>query len=382
MDQPAFEGLLQEFQRRCSGEHDLPDLGVSAGRADAPIVVLIHGIGGNAQHWADPVGLNPTDTWLFDLAAPPPPGARGIGSSPPYRAGSVTPWCQLLRDNGLSYVTWSQARPDDLLQFAVREAVAVLGALEQLVFAPYARDAAAGGGAVPPLVLLCHSRGGLVARAALKELGGAGVPHLRTVITLCTPHRGSYMPALADDYDRALGTALDFSALGQSLPSPIRRLVQGRLDPLLAELANRVREALLHSFGTLAQGPGFTELAPDSATMQALARDERPLPGVAYHGVGGANPTFIHFYLCEVGHAVHLLATASAFLVEQLARLPGVAARYGGLAEIDKGDSAVGLASSYWPDAFGATHQDAPVNHMQALVDQTLQRAVLDVIRA
>ena len=39
--------------------------------------------------------------------------------------------------------------------------------------------AAAGGGDPPPLVLLCHSRGGLVARAALKALGAAGVPHLR-----------------------------------------------------------------------------------------------------------------------------------------------------------------------------------------------------------
>ena len=382
MDQATFEGFLQDFQQHCRAESGLPDLGAVAGRADAPLVVLLHGIGGNAQHWADPIGLNPAETWLFDLSATPPPGVHGIGSSPPYQPGSVTPWCQLLRDSGISYVNWSQARPADPLEYAVPEAVAVLSALEQRVFVPYEQAVATSGGAVPPLGLLCHSRGGLVARAALRQLGAAGVPHLRQVTTLCTPHHGSYVPALADDYNRALSTALDFSALGGRLPGPLRRLVQGRLDPLLANLANGVREALLHSFGTLAQGPGFDELAPDSAVMRALSEGEEPLPGVRYASFGGSNPTFIHFYLCVAGRAFHLLATASAFLVAQLARLPGVSARYGGLAELDRGDSAVGLASSEWPTAFGATHQVVPVNHMQALIDPALQHAVLDVVRA
>ncbi len=68
MDQQTFQALFGAFQQRCSAENNLPDLAVSSGRPDAPIVVLIHGIGGNAQHWADPVGLNPADTWLFDLS--------------------------------------------------------------------------------------------------------------------------------------------------------------------------------------------------------------------------------------------------------------------------------------------------------------------------
>jgi len=282
----------------------------------------------------------------------------------------------------MTCITWSQTRSDDLLQYAVAETTGVLAALEARVFAPYAADVAANGGTVPPLILLCHSRGGLVARAALKGLGAAGVPHLRQVVTLCTPHHGSYMPKLAATYNDTLSNAIDLGPLGHRLPGPVRAVVERRLDPLLTDLANRVRVALLHSFGTLAQGPGFLELDPQSATLTALADGEGPLPDVRYVGFGGTDPTFVHYYLCEAGQTVHLLATASAFIVEQLARLPGVADAFGGLAELSAGDSAVGAASSTWPEQFGATHQTFPVNHMGALIDPALQQAVLQALRS
>lgn len=382
MDQPTFEGLLEDFRQHCSTESNIPDLTLSAGHADGPVIVLIHGIGGNAQHWTDPTGLNPDDTWLFNLDADPSHDDGGLGSSPPYQPGSVASWTQVLGNEGYTTVTWSQSQPSDLIQYAVQEAVAVLTGLEQRVFGPYDQDVAANGGNVPPLVILCHSRGGLVARTALKQLGSGGVPHLRKVITLCTPHHGSYMPALAAEYNHILGDSMDFSNLGHSLPGPIHHLVQHKIDPILSNMANRVREALLHSFGTLAQGPGFEELDPQSAMLQGLADGEQPLPGVQYYGFNGSDPTFIHFFLVEAGHAFHLFGTASAILVEQLARIPGVGDRFGGLAELDRGDSAVSPESSRWPDAFGAPHQEFHVNHMQALIDPSLQQAVLDTLRS
>ncbi len=62
MEQTAFEGLLNGFQQRVSAESNLPDLTVSAGRLDAPIVVLVHGIGGNAGHWLNPAALDVNST--------------------------------------------------------------------------------------------------------------------------------------------------------------------------------------------------------------------------------------------------------------------------------------------------------------------------------
>jgi hypothetical protein len=225
--------------------------------------------------------------------------------------------------------------------------------LEETVFGPHAQDAARTKTAVPQLVLLCHSRGGLVTRAALKGLGSTGVPHLRKVITLSTPHHGSYMPVIANDYNASIQSAIDFSALAGRLPT----------------------------FGVLAQGPGFNELVPNSATLTALAQNEQPLPGVQYWGFGGSNPVFTSFYLAGLGQSFYLMSAVGSFLIEQIGRIPGIAQAYGGLAEMSKGDSAVGLASSRWPDAFRATHQDVEVNHMQALIDPTLQSAVLEVIR-
>lgn len=376
MDQATFERLLRDVEEDPSAGAGLVDLTVAAGRFDAPVVVLVHGIGGTAQHWTDPVGMPIGDTWLFDLAAPPPPGTAGLGMSPPYQEGSVTSWTRLLAGRGMTTVTWSQARPNDLLRYAVAEATALLASLEARLFQPYAQDAAAGG-AIPPLILLCHSRGGLVARAALKALGATGLPHLRAVITLATPHAGSYMPRLADDYNRGLGGSIDFRGLAAALPG----VVAANVQPLLDDIATQVRDGLLHRFGPVAEGPGYDELVPGSAMLTALAEGERPLPGVRYASFGGSNPSFIRLYVCEFGQ--HLpLPEVSPFLVGELSALPDVAARYGGLAELSRGDSSVALASSPWPAVFQAGEQHAVVfaNHMQALVAPALQAAVLPLL--
>ena len=287
MDQATFEGLLGDFRETLLADHRLVDLTVTAGRYDAPVVVLIHGIGGTSQHWTDPVGMDISDTWLFNLAAPPPAGTTGLGMSPPYQEGSVTPWSRLLGGQGMSTITWSQARPNDLLQYAAAETVALLSRLETQVFALYAGDVAATGSDPPPLILLCHSRGGLVARAALQTLGGNGVPHLGAVITLSTPHAGSYMPQLADDYNRGLSSNVDFHGLTASLPGFLAAQVQS----LLAEVANQVRQGLLHRFGSVAAGQGYDELLPGSDALTALytaghglllsATDESPLSSSA-----------------------------------------------------------------------------------------------------
>lgn len=376
MDQATFEGLLGNVRTALTAPPGLNDLTIVAGRFDAPVVVLIHGIGGTAQHWTDPVSMPVDETWLFDLAAPPPSTASGLAWSPPYQEGSVTSWARTLGEQGMTAVTWSQRRPNDLLEYATVEASALLSALEAHLFAPYEQDAGAAG--LPPLVLLCHSRGGLVARAAMKALGAVGLPHLRVVVTLCTPHAGSYMPRLADDYDNSLRASVDFHGLTAALPA----FLAVRIEPLLTEVADQVRAGLLHRFGALIMGPGYDELLPGSATLTALAVGEEPLPGVRYYSFGGSNPAFVRFYLGEAGQRL-VLPEVSPLLVAELSRLPEVAARYGGLAELSQGDSAVALARSSWPASFGVGnyHQVIFLNHMQALVAPALQTAVLALLR-
>lgn len=269
-----------------------------------------------------------------------------------------------------------------MLQYATQEVVTLVTGLEKWVFQPYEQDQAGESGSIPSFIILCHSRGGLVTRAALKQLGSSAVPHLQKVITLCTPHAGSFMPKLSNDYNNFLHQQMDFTSLTAALPGPLRNLFNHTILQFLTELSNNVRQAMLHSFGSLAQSPGFNELIPQSATLQDLARDEQPLPGVHYYSFGGGNPTFVNFFLGVGGKSWLILSTASAVLVEMLSRIPGIHETYGGLAELSRGDSAVSQTSSHWPDIFQAPHQDFHLNHMQALVDPSLQKAVLQVIQA
>lgn len=381
MDQATYNGLLQNFQTRCSAENNIFDLSAAPGSPDEPIVVLVHGIGGNFRHWSDPIGMNVNDTWLFDLNAHPAKGAGTIAMSPPYQSGSLQSWTQFLGSNNITCINFSQAKPGDLLEYAVTELKGILSSLENLVFTPYEQDVATNGGTVPPMIILCHSRGGLVTRAALKQLGSAGVPHLKKVITLFTPHQGSFMPKLANDYNNFLHNQINFNILGDHLPGPLQGFMDNVVEKHLNDLANMVREAMMHSFGTMASSPGFNELIPNSTMLQTLTQDEQPLPGVQYFAFGGSNPTFVNMFVNAMGQSFHIFSTASTLLVEMLGKIGGLNETYGGVAEMSKGDSAVALDRSHWPDAFGAPHQQFHLNHMQALIDKPLQQAVIQLIK-
>lgn len=77
------------------------------------------------------------------------------------------------------------------------------------------------------LVLLCHSMGGLVARWFAEREGGA--EHIRAIVTIGTPHRGSLkaLGALVNGLDPLFGPlGRSLSALARSLPSLYQLLPQ------------------------------------------------------------------------------------------------------------------------------------------------------------
>ncbi len=375
MEQAAFTQLMNDFQTQTG--INLQNFNAMPGQPTAPIVVMVHGIGGNALHWSDPLKVDINQTWLFDINAQPAYKHASFLTSPPYQANAVTSWTQFLSANGFSWVNFKQARAQDALQLAVDELKAILDGLEKVVYAGFA----AAGEPGPSIILLCHSRGGLVARAALKQLGSAGVPHLSKVITLHTPHHGSYMPKLSNDYNALVSGKINFHALS-NLPGPLGMLVKNVIGQRLDDLENMVATFLKGTFGTQPSGEGFDELIPDSQTLQSLAQDEQPLPGVQYYSFGGAQPKFVVVFVGVVNQVLRVLDVSGGFLLGELFKLPQIQTLYGGLAELEKGDSAVSLVSSHWPDGFQAAHQDFPINHMQALVHQPLQNAVLQIIKS
>lgn len=369
----GFRQLLADFQASLDG---LTELSAIPGSPEMPLVVLVHGIGGCAHHWSNPLGISLEATWLFDTAtAPLAVSARpDLLCSPPYKNGVVTDWCSALADAGISTVNFSQAQPCGSLSLATADLVSLLTNLESQVYSQ--------AGDLPPYILLCHSRGGLVARQALKQLERGRVPNLGKVITLCTPHAGSYMPRLSQEYDQLLEGRLDFASL--SAPhGPLSGFVTDFLESHIAALIGSVRQALLHAFGAAPEGEGFDELIPGSPALQQIADGETAIPGVAYHGFGGTFPGITSLYLTGAGRMLRLLTVSSAMLIEVFDRcVPELRMDFDGLAELDTGDSAVSIASSHWPEDFQATHQLFSINHMQALVDASLQKAVIDSIRS
>jgi pimeloyl-ACP methyl ester carboxylesterase len=383
MEQTRLAELLQNFQSQCAAENNLCELSVAAGQPDMPIVVLVHGIGGNAKHWSDPLNLNVNDTWLFDLNSNPPKNTKGIATSLPYHPDAAKSWTQFLSENRFSYVNFSQCHPSDLLQYAVTELSAILSYLEKLVFQAIEQEVATNGGSIPPMIILCHSRGGLVTRATLKQLGNSGVPHLRKVISLCTPHQGSYMPKLSNDYNNTLHQNINFDILGNiKFPPPIQGFLDNVLEKNLNDVANKVREAISHSFGAPAMSAGFDELIPGSDMLNNLVQDEQPLPGVQYFGFTGTNPTFVKLFLCELGKVINILEVSSLHLLEVIGKVADSHQSYGDFKEMSEGDSAVAINSANWPPQFNAPQQSFHINHMQALIDSGLQNTVLGILKS
>ena len=375
MDQATFTGLFDAARGQLS---DIRDLTAKPGQANLPIVVLVHGIGGNAKHWSDPISLDINSTWLFDTTvAPPNKGGAfdGLVSSPPYPKGYGTTWTQAVEARGFSYFNFSQSDSNGPIATAVAELVKILTTIESTIYGGYGSETP------PPLVIIAHSRGGLVSRLALKQLGSTGLPHLTKVMTLSTPHTGSYMPKLAQDYNTMISTQVDFSSLGNTLPGPLYGLMRGTINKALSGVGEWVRTALSHTFGSMAAGGGFPELIPDSPMFQQLTAGEQPLPGVRYYSFGGTYPTFINLYIGIANQHFLLMPTASGKLIELIDHsIPPLRHDLDGLAELVAGDSSVAAARSLWPAAFNAPHTGLSYNHMQALVHQPLQTTVLDAV--
>jgi pimeloyl-ACP methyl ester carboxylesterase len=379
MSQTRFEELLRNFQAQCSSQHAIADLEAFAGDLSAPLVVLVHGIGGNSRHWGDPVSLNVGETWLFNIDEEPVTENRGLGMSPSYKKEQVKSWTQFLQENRVSYINFSQAKAGGLIEFAVKELTDILSSLETSVLQPLETE-----GVTPPkLIIVAHSRGGLVTRAATKNLGKEKLPHLTRIITLCTPHEGSFMPRLANDYNSFLHTQMkfDIGIFRALIPLPLQPLLKDKINEIVTDLANLVRESMLRSFGTMAMSPGFDELIPNSPMLTALQENEQPLPGVEYFSFGGSQPNFVNFFLVVAGQAIKIFGTASAQLIGMLGAVPGVKDTYDGIAELVEGDSAVAIKRSRFPAAFNAPHKDFHLNHMQVLIDNNLQTEVLGLIR-
>jgi hypothetical protein len=224
----------------------------------------------------------------------------------------------------------------------------------------------------PPVAIVAHSRGGLVARHLLKSMGSAG--RVRSLITLHTPHQGSEMAAapnrLADEAVETVG--------GEHLPEPfeseLRNLVRGIASPLKRMIDDQSKE-----------------LRPGSPMFQSLEQGEQPLEGVRYYTFGGTNPNYYRLYVWHftpMSSVPQYSGLDQYFAWEVKPAEVGVASpMYGSVKHFvpeitpGKGDGLVSDARSRLPAKFNAAHNTDKLNHAEVFWDRPLQSRVDQILR-
>ena len=276
------------------------------GRPGKPLAVFVHGMGMDASIWS-----SPTDARV--LAGRYPVTILLRDHDLEMRTAFMD-----LRDLGYPVLTWSQSRPVGPIGIAVEELCEVISR--------HSPSASSG------ILLICHSRGGLIARKYLET------PDRRVqfLATLSTPHRGTTLARWAT-YVSPLASFLD-----RCIEKAVRR---------------EARTALLRILGFLGSD-GLKELLPGSSFYGGL--HDSPQAGARYVSVGGTSPD--------------LLRLNGRTLPEVMARFIPKQGLPPEMRE-GEGDGLVSRASSVMP--FADRHHDFPVNHASILFDPVVRQTLL-----
>ena len=324
------------------------------GDADKPAVVFIHGLGMDKGIWESPDTsriLGGTFPIHLLVSTKPEPeirktyAHRGItkrlffGKPPSH----LTTLFHDFREQGYTVIAWSQLRPAAEISVAVSELKEVVS-----MHRNYCRSG---------IILIGHSRGGLVARNYLHH----EAKRIRAIITLATPHKGSKM------------------ALWVKHVSPLITVI----DPLISDSEKGTSTyAVKRVFGFF-KSTAVRELLPDSPFFRSC--DKGPLNGIYYLSFAGRNPALFSVYrkIVERTHvgdqerwmvrAQKVFSVPDAFGKFIPERLFPDEMKKG------KGDGLVSVESSRIP--WADEHHTVDANHAGILFDKRVRHKVLLAVR-
>lgn len=181
-----------------------------------------------------------------------PADARILGGKYPLRV--MIPGIEMktsfddLRSLGFSVLAWSQKRPAGEAMLAFEE-------LQKIADAHFSG----------PVILIGHSRGGLLARM----LVGRNADNVKAVITIGSPHQGSTIARWAEYLS--------------PLASTLKKIVD-------AGTQKKTNSAIQKVLGFLSSS-GLKEMLPDSDFISALP--QVAVKGIPAISIGGTDPSFI-----------------------------------------------------------------------------------------
>ena len=223
-----------------------------------------------------------------------------------------------------------------------------------------------------PIILMGHSRGGVLARQVLVALAAtrsAVLSRIRTCITLHAPNLGTSV-ANAALAIAASATSLDNTLRNLPLSEAERRAIMGGFEDFVAGVIDETG------------APAYQDYRLGSPTLEAISRAE-PVAGVDYFSFGGTSPRLFNvrgwaFDLMSAVPQFHVPAFHWGTSYEVILPVPppGIPfeeTTYG------LGDVLVAASRARLPMSI---HRDNPINHAEALWDRSLQIQVESIIRS
>jgi len=282
------------------------------GSEDKPAVVFIHGLGMNKDIWINPLN------------------SRILGGQFPLKVllGKMFPGEQVpqtlyddLRRKDYSVITWSQKRPAGPIDAVIPELDEVVMKAEEMTNAG--------------IILIGHSRGGLIGRKYLSEKKGL----IKGLITISTPHKGSSIAGIAK-YLSPLVSMLD-------------ALIPDGDKGTLSFSIKRIFEFL--------RSRSLKELLPGSNFFRSLK--DGPAEGINYASIGGTNPTLFTFRNMSFPDAFEKVIPGNLYPEEM---------------KKGKGDGLVSAESSAIP--WGEEHYNFNRNHVEILFDESARGMLVRII--
>jgi|Deesub1362A_J573_1020465.scaffolds.fasta_scaffold00183_35 pimeloyl-ACP methyl ester carboxylesterase len=291
------------------------DITAHKGKKDLPACIFIHGLSMNKDIW-----IAPSEVRIL---------------------GGLFPFSSLIKTSsemktlyhdfmalGYTVVAWSQSRPAGPAGEAVKELKTVV---------EFTRGINHSG-----IILIGHSRGGLIARRALAQTDYLKnfLPDLKALITLASPHHGSTMAKWA----------IYLSPLASFLRPIVSRTQRGTLTKATKRMLSFL------------ESKAVKELLPGSDFLKSLKTPQ--LEDTYCLSTGGTNPALI-----KITSQFSIPDSFEKLLPERV--LPEEMIK-------GKGDGLVSLRSSILP--FADEHLSFHVNHAEILVDKTARETIIERI--
>lgn len=283
------------------------DISCYQGDSEKPAIVLIHGLGMDKNIWINPLksrilgGLLPLHVILD-------------------KSRDVRTVYEDIIHEGYSIITWSQKRPMAAMDAVVEELKEVIKIAKGLT-----KDG---------IILIGHSRGGLIARRYLLE----GDSSILALITISTPHKGTTLSKYA------------------MYLSPFA----AKIEPLFSKTKGQFSLAVRRSLNFL-KSEALKELLPDSPFFKTLK--DKPRKGVYYLSIGGTYPT--------------LFTMAGIRIPDSLCKVIPKGLCPPEL-KIGEGDGLVSTASSIL--SWANEHYNFELNHASILFDKNVREKILGAI--